>query len=51
LLDADHYGHDVNALARRAVYGAAALFYIGFAAVALGTVGLGSEREYRANRA
>jgi hypothetical protein len=33
LLDADHYGHDVMALARRAVYGVAALFYLGFAAV------------------
>ena len=38
LLDADHCGRDVKALARRAVYGVAALFYMGFAAVALSTM-------------
>jgi hypothetical protein len=43
LLDADHCGHDVKALIRRAVYGAAAVFYVGFAAVALNTM-LGSDR-------
>jgi hypothetical protein len=43
LLDADHYGHDVMALARRAVYGVAALFYLGFAAVAWSTM-LGWDR-------
>jgi hypothetical protein len=43
LLDADHCGHDVKALIRRAVYGAAAVFYVSFAAVALNTM-LGSDR-------
>jgi hypothetical protein len=38
LLDADHCGDDVKALARRAVYGFAALFYLGFAAVAFSTM-------------
>jgi hypothetical protein len=38
LLDADHCGRDVKALARRTVYGVAALFYTGFAAVALSTM-------------
>ena len=35
LLDADHRGYDVNALLRRGAYGAAAVFYIGFAVAAL----------------
>jgi TRAP-type C4-dicarboxylate transport system permease small subunit len=35
LLDADHRGDDVKALLRRAAYGAAAVFYIGFAVAAL----------------
>jgi len=35
LLDADHRGDDVKALLRRAAYGAAAVFYIGFAGAAL----------------
>jgi hypothetical protein len=35
LLDADHRGDDVKALLHRAVYGAAAVFYIGFAVAAL----------------
>src|SRR5215831_3593344 len=43
LLDADRCGHDVMALARRGVYGVAALFYLGFAAVALSTT-LGWDR-------
>jgi uncharacterized protein DUF1206 len=43
LLDADQYGRDVMALARRAVYGVAALFYLGFAAVAWSTM-LGWDR-------
>jgi hypothetical protein len=38
LLDADHRGREVKALGRRAVYGVAALFYMGFAAVALSTM-------------
>ena len=40
LLDADHLGADVKALAHRGVYAVTALFYIGFASVAL-TVALG----------
>jgi hypothetical protein len=43
LLDADHCGHDVKALIRRGVYGAAAVFYMGLAAVALNTM-LGWDR-------
>jgi hypothetical protein len=43
LLDADRCGHDVMALARRGVYGVAALFYLGFAAVAVSTM-LGWDR-------
>ena len=43
LLDADHCGHDVKALIRRAVYGAAAVFYVGFAAIASNMM-LGSDR-------
>jgi Domain of Unknown Function (DUF1206) len=35
LLDADHHGDDVKAILRRAAYGAAAVFYIGFAVAAL----------------
>lgn len=35
LLDADHRGDDVKALLHRAAYGAAAVFYIGFAVAAL----------------
>ena len=35
LLDADHRGDDVKALLHRGAYGAAAIFYIGFAGVAL----------------
>jgi hypothetical protein len=34
ILDADHKGNDLAALARRAVQGAAGVFYVGFAAVA-----------------
>jgi hypothetical protein len=49
LLDADHYGHDVMALARRAVYGVAALFYLGFAAVAWSTM-LGWDRSGSSDR-
>jgi hypothetical protein len=41
-LDADHCGHGVKALIRRGVYGAAAVFYMGFAAVALNAM-LGSD--------
>lgn len=43
LLDADGCGHDLKGLARRGVYGAAAVFYIGFAAMALSMM-LGSDR-------
>jgi membrane protease YdiL (CAAX protease family) len=43
LLDADHCGHDVKALIRRAVYGAAAVFYVGFAVMASNMM-LGSDR-------
>jgi hypothetical protein len=43
LLDADHCGHDVKAVIRRAVYGAAAVFYVGFAAAASSMM-LGSDR-------
>jgi hypothetical protein len=35
LLDADHRGDDIKALLHRAAYGAAAVFYIGFAGAAL----------------
>jgi len=35
ILDADWLGSDVKGLARRVVYGAASLFYLGFAVVAL----------------
>lgn len=40
VLDADHRGDDLAALARRGVYAVTALFYVGFAAVAV-TVMLG----------
>ncbi len=35
ILDADRLGSDLNAMARRTVYGAAGLFYVAFAAVSL----------------
>jgi hypothetical protein len=35
LLDAEHHGADAKAILRRAAYGAAAVFYIGFALAAL----------------
>ena len=38
LLDADQRGRDAKALMRRGVYGAAAVFYLGFAGVALSTM-------------
>jgi hypothetical protein len=38
LLDADHHGDDAKALLRRAAYGAAATFYLGFAVVMLSTL-------------
>jgi hypothetical protein len=37
-LDADRYGGDLKGMARRAVYGAAGLFYAGFASVAASMV-------------
>jgi hypothetical protein len=43
LLDADHCGNDLKALARRGVYAVAALFYLGFAAAAV-TTALGWDR-------
>jgi hypothetical protein len=35
LFDADGYGNDIKGLARRAVYGAAAMFYAGFGSLAV----------------
>jgi hypothetical protein len=35
ILDVDRFGSDLAGMARRAVYGAAGLFYVGFASVAL----------------
>lgn len=46
LLDADHRGEDVRALLHRAAYGAAGVFYIGFAAAALSAL---VDRNHAAN--
>ena len=35
VLDADHHGRDLEGIARRATYAAAAAFYVGFASVAI----------------
>src|SRR5436190_23445779 len=43
VVDADGCGNDVRGWARRAVYGAAALFYAGFASVAISLL-LGQDR-------
>lgn len=43
VLDADHQGNEVAALARRLVQGAAGIFYIGFAGVAV-SIALGWDR-------
>jgi hypothetical protein len=50
LLDADHCGHGAKALMRRSGYGVAAIFYLGFAAVASSTM-LGWDRSASTDQA